>query len=427
MKISKIEVSDFRGFPGPAVYDFEFGNARNLFIYGENGSGKSSLFRAVQEFFNRRRGAKHFGDYKNNLDAALTSGRVAVHFDNGQTQSWVHGGARPLSQAPASQTALQSGFLDYRSLLETNFAQRGENVNLFDIAVTRLVPHLEVMVAGGSRRIGDLWSSVQMPRIRRVAAVQSCNAAVTNFNTAFAPLITPLVDKATELLQKFPVSGFILGAAFQAVQYDAPNRKILNQELILSVQSGGNQLLNHHNFLNEARLSAIGLVVYLAGLLISVPGTTTEPKLLVLDDVLVGLDMANRIPVLNILEEYFSDWQIILLTHDRVWYEMVQVDMAAQDWRAYELWLGADGVTPLHRQRQGGPDFFLERARQHVVDNDDRAAAVYARAAFEAKVRKYCSDKSLPVPFNKEPRKVKSETLWRAATKHALESAPGLV
>ena len=130
-------------------------------------------------------------------------------------------------------------------------------------------------------------------------------------------------------------------------------------------------------------------MVYLAGLLISVPSTTTEPKLLVLDDVLVGLDMANRIPVLNILEEYFSDWQIMLLTHDRVWYEMVQVNMASQDWLEYELWLGADGVTPLYRPRQSGPDFFLERAKRHVVDNDDRAAAVYARAAFEAKVRKY--------------------------------------
>ena len=37
--------------------------------------------------------------------------------------------------------------------------------------------------------------------------------------------------------------------------------------------------------------------------------------------------MANRLPVLEILEEYFADWQIILLTHDRVWYEMVQVEI----------------------------------------------------------------------------------------------------
>jgi hypothetical protein len=136
-------------------------------------------------------------------------------------------------------------------------------------------------------------------------------------------VIKPLVDKATELLSKFPIPGFLLGASFQPVQYDSPNRRLLNQELILSVQAGGMQIPNFHNFLNEARLSAIGLVVYLAGLLISVPTTSAQPKLLVLDDVLVGLDMANRLPVLDILESHFADWQIILLTYDRVWYEMV--------------------------------------------------------------------------------------------------------
>lgn len=425
MKIAKIEVSDFRGFPGTAVYDFDFGKSRNLFIYGENGSGKSSLFRAIQEFFNRSANARQFSDYKNSANAALTSGRVTVHFDNGSSQSWVHGGVRPLNQPPASQIALQAGFLDYRSLLETNFSQRGPDVNLFDIAVTRLLPNIEVPVAGVSRRLGELWSSVRMPRIRRTEAVQLCNQSVTKFNTGFSPLIKPLVDKATELLQKFPVAPLILGASFQPVQYDAPNRRLLNQDLILSVQSGGIQLLNYHNVLNEARLSAIGLVIYLAGLLISIPGTTSYPKLLVLDDVLVGLDMANRVPVLEILLQYFSDWQIILLTHDRVWYEMVQVDVENQEWRAYELWLADDGVTPLHRLRNCGPEFFLDRARQHLAANDDRAAALYARAAFEAKVRKCCHDKSLPVPFSKEPRKVKAETLWRVATKHAIDTAPG--
>ena len=362
MKITKIEVSDFRGFPGPAVYDFEFGNARNLFIYGENGSGKSSLFWAIQEFFNRAPRAKPFADYKNNLDAALTSGRVTVHFDNGSSQSWVHGGARPLNVPPASLTALQVGCLDYRSLLETNFAQRGDEVNLFDIAVTHLVPHLEAPVAGGSRRIGELWSAVQMPRIRRENAVKACKDTVGRFNNAFAPVIKPLVDKATELLAKFPIPAFILGASFQPVEYDSPNRRLLNRELILSVQAGGMQLQNFHNFLNEARLSAIGLVVYLAGLLISVPTTSTYPKLLVLDDVLVGLDMTNRLPVLDILEHYYADWQIILLTYDRVWYEMVQVEIENRNWQAYELWLGADGVTPIHRPRKGGPEFFLSRS-----------------------------------------------------------------
>ncbi|MDZ4819819.1 MAG: AAA family ATPase [Planctomycetota bacterium] len=163
MKISKIEICDFRGFPGPALYDFEFGKSRNLFIYGENGSGKSSLFRAIQEFFNRRHDAKPFAVHKNTADSGFTGGRITVHFDDGTSQTWAHGATRPTNHTPASRTALQTGCLDYRSLLETNFAQRGDAVNLFYIAVKHLVPHLEVPVAGGSRRIDDLWDSVYKP------------------------------------------------------------------------------------------------------------------------------------------------------------------------------------------------------------------------------------------------------------------------
>ena len=131
-------------------------------------------------------------------------------------------------------------------------------------------------------------------------------------------------------------------------------------ELILSVRQRGTLLPNHHNFLNEARLSAIGLVLYLAGLLISVPAASAHPKLLVLDDVLVGLDMANRLPALNILEQYFSDWQIILLTFDRAWYEMIQVEIENRKWQAYELWLAEDGVTPIHSHRRKRPQFLSD-------------------------------------------------------------------
>lgn len=425
MKITKIEVSDFRGFPGPASYDFDFGTARNLFIYGENGSGKSSLSRAIQEFFNRRKDAKPFAVHKNDLDPTLISGHVTAQFDDGSTQSWKHGGNRPLDKPPTSQTALQVGCLDYRGLLETNFAQRTDNVNIFFIAVNRLVPHLEVPVAGKSQRIGDLWSSVRKPSRHNESYLESCREAVIRFNTGFEPVLKPLIEKATELLAKFPDPDFVLGASFQPVEYDTSKRDFRNRELILSVHRNGSHLPNHHNFLNEARLSAIGLVVYLAGLLISVPSTSAYPKLLVLDDVLVGLDMANRLPVLEILAQYFADWQVILLTHDRVWYEMVQVDMEGRpDWRAYELWLGSDGHTPIHQPRGSGPDFFLARANQHLAANDDRAAALYARAAFEAKVKKYCDRRSVPVPYKKDPKKIDAETFWKAASGHALQKAP---
>jgi len=52
MRIAKIEIKDFRAFPGPGTYIFDLDDGKNLLIYGENGSGKSSLFYALLEFFN---------------------------------------------------------------------------------------------------------------------------------------------------------------------------------------------------------------------------------------------------------------------------------------------------------------------------------------------------------------------------------------
>jgi energy-coupling factor transporter ATP-binding protein EcfA2 len=416
VKITQIEVSDFRGFPGPAVYNFEFGNAGNLFIYGENGSGKSSLFRAIQEFFNRRADAKPFADYKNNRDVALTSGHVTVYFDDGSAQSWKQGGDRPLKPPPTSQTALQVGCFDYRALLDTNFAQRGDTVNLFHIAVGRLVPHLEVPIDGRSRRIGELWQSVISSNPAKKGHYDSylkeCARSVKRFNAGFQPVIKPLIEKASELLSKFSDPDFILGLSYQPVEYDTVNRKFKNLELILSVQRNGVQLLGHHNFLNEARLSAIGLVIYLAGLLISVPAASAYPKLLVLDDVLVGLDMANRLPALRILEQYFSDWQIILLTFDRAWYEIAKQQLSSRDWRYYEVFTIQVGN---HEQPLLLPDEdHLYRALAFLDAGQVKAASVHVRTAFELLLKAACQLFGLSVKFHPDARKVPASDLWSA-------------
>lgn len=71
------------------------------------------------------------------------------------------------------------------------------------------------------------------------------------------------------------------------------------------------QLLEHPGaFFNEARLPAIALAFYLAALKVEVPEsaalTNLGPRLLVLDDVLIGLDMAHRLPVLELVEKEFA-------------------------------------------------------------------------------------------------------------------------
>ncbi|MBI3249160.1 MAG: AAA family ATPase [Deltaproteobacteria bacterium] len=429
MRIAKLEIKDFRAFPGPGTYIFDLVGGKNLLIYGENGSGKSSLFYALAEFFNLNSKARPFSDYKNIFsDSNLTDGHITIHFDDGQSPcTWPFGGLRSTGEPRVAGTALRKGCLDYRALLRTNFVHGQGKVNLFELVVEDLLVNYPVPSGGRATAIGRLWQQVvaRKPANHRGRNVQSAQTACNTFNQAVAPAWPSLFEKAKELLATFPGCGVDLNFEFPGVTYDEIRRELTQKELNLEVSLNGRQIPEHQHFLNEARLSAIALSLYLAGLLISIPSPVPDapvyPKLLVLDDVLVGLDMANRMPVLEILGSYFADWQILLLTHDKVWYEIVRMQTeATQNWCYHELYLGTspDGYElPVHRGHGESWSDLLKQARKHLADNDERAAAVYARAAFERKLQKYCEDKKVPVRYQSDPRRVTAEWLWDAIKK----------
>lgn len=149
MRLTKIEIKDFRAFPGPCTYAFDL-RGKNLLVYGENGSGKSSLFRALVEFFNLDSRAKPFAEYKNIFsDSGLTDGHITVHFDDGQVPAfWRFGDTRPTGEARVAATALRKGCLDYRSLLRTNFLHGAGSVNLFDLVIEELLANYRLVSVG---------------------------------------------------------------------------------------------------------------------------------------------------------------------------------------------------------------------------------------------------------------------------------------
>jgi hypothetical protein len=173
-------------------------------------------------------------------------------------------------------------------------------------------------------------------------------------------------------------------------------------------------------FLNEARLTALALAIYLGAarlVLKSVSaGTdgTTMVRLLVLDDVLIGLDLANRLPVLRVLNDELSDWQILLLTYDRIWFELAReytehtgqwTYLSLRDMPTAPGQPGRPCIEPC-------PDFLLF-ADKHFQSGDLMAAAVYIRAAFETRIKNVCEKNGIKINYKPNPKDVKTEQLWQ--------------
>ena len=169
----------------------------------------------------------------------------------------------------------------------------------------------------------------------------------------------------------------------------------------------GRSFTKYEVVLNEQKLSAVALAVYFASLIEGIPqGTSGYPRILVLDDVLIGMDMSNRLPVLEILEKEFASkgWQLILLTHDKVWYDYAAHQATGIDWQCYELYADfcLDGQgdryeLPCLRKPSEGAGNFLQRARTQLNLHDEKAAAMYARSAYEQTVKKYGEDKKVAI------------------------------
>ena len=68
---------------------------------------------------------------------------------------------------------------------------------------------------------------------------------------------------------------------------------------------------------------------------------------------------------------------------------------------------------------KSGSPHLLARARQHLRDNDERAAAVYARAAFERLLQRYCEKNAVPVRYYADQRRMEAEWFWQAIKKKA--------
>ena len=210
----------------------------------------------------------------------------------------------------------------------------------------------------------------------------------------------------SEILSRFGYK-VALDLDFQGLTYNRDAKTLDNQEILLRVEFFDTDIPAHHRFLNEAKLSAIAIAIYLSSILLQ---PDSALKILALDDVLIGLDMSNRLPVLDILNDYFSDYQIFLTTYDKTWYELAKQRTADKDWKYTEFYFSetAEYELPVYVEDKA----YLEKAKEHLYANDYKACAIYVRTAFEAAIRNFCDKRNLPVRYCENPKELTTRDFW---------------
>ena len=417
MRITEIEIKNFKAFYGTYQINLRK-TGKNLLIYGENGSGKSSLYFALKLFLESGDDPSHRFENDQNIfieDPGYI--KLSLRADP-QSRKEIYEWSESVKETDTEiirEASKAKGFLDYKSLLETHYAHRNsDTVDVFDLLVETLLANT-VNIEG--RSLADDWSDIQSPYPRRNATSQiaTLEERIESFNIELANRLAELQPKASEILGKFG-HNVALNFDFPGVQYNRDNRTLDNQEILLRVELFDRDIPEHHLFLNEARLSAIAIAIYLSSILIQ---PESRLKILALDDVLIGLDMSNRLPVLDILEEYFPEHQIFLTTYDKAWYEIAKQRLSDAEWEYAEFYTSESNEHEIPIHVQDKP--YLEKAKAYFKANDYKACVIYLRTAFEASIKKFCEKENLQVRYRENPKQLQSNDFWEPIKKMELD------
>ena len=161
----------------------------------------------------------------------------------------------------------------------------------------------------------------------------------------------------------------------------------------LAIDFHGSRQRPPHGVLSESHLNSLAIALFLA------MAASFNEKLgfLILDDVINSFDVEHRGRLAELLADGFSEWQLIVLTHDQQFFE--HLSRRAPSWRKIEFtsWSHASGPRTTKYETSG----MLAAARERLQSGDVQSAATKGRRALEELLQEVCEALWAPLPFRR--------------------------
>jgi hypothetical protein len=357
LRIQKLDLKSFKAFLDLSVPI----NGRNLLVYGKNGAGKSSIYWALYTFLQSAQ--KQSDDVFKYFDAALpenlinryttapNDASIAVSF---QKEDGVFDSAYTISKTLHETKAvpkilngdLASDFITYRILFSFYHYRHRQTIDLWQVFEDEMLPFCQ---GDSVKKIYALW--VELREADPFAETQAAgeigyatfrrynrfDVRVSRFNRAFQEVLARITTEAQAFYDKHfadpeeanPDMKLMLGVSLASpAEYDRESHTLVRPSVSFEVKIGVKPLHKPHSFLNEAKLTQLALSIRFGATLAQLQESPI--KLLVLDDLLISLDMSNRMKVVKIiLGEDFADYQKVILTHDLGFFQEIRREIGA--------------------------------------------------------------------------------------------------
>lgn len=397
--ISKITINGFKAFPKEFNLNLD---GKNLLMYGENGSGKSSIYYAlhallqsqcheIQKYFN-----KNSDECIVNTMTATPVPKVSVKFENSDiTYNISENGYEEAIQQPTSPIKDLNGkcvFINHKFLFNFFSFRNSQYIDLFPVFIKDILPF--TLTTDKSRYISQIYDEINIGiqrkgkgkliaydyknkikkfnnEVKYIIDYINTNAPRTAtkiyndfFRDSGAPnlrIILNYLDNKDEIIQNNNSYWLRLGYRYEEEKIAGKLQKvkisnrleILNPVITLSIDEDKEDgsftpIAKPQSYFNEAKLTAIVLSIRFS-LLDTI--TAQDGRFLALDDMLISLDMSNRMKVIRyLLDDVADKYKIYLFTHDRLFYHtlkrIIETQYSKDEWNFGGLYLN-DLDSPL--------------------------------------------------------------------------------